>query len=123
MNRSLKYSVQLARATDYVLMASLASVACGFAILALIIVARQDGALKSEYSTWESTLAALRKDCDRMIRGGEVFITNNKQQPMITVQCNDRKGRQVVSYRLHRSGVNTGYSVQAFHDGFMYARN
>ncbi len=74
MNKSLKYNVLLARATDYVLMASLASVACGFVILAVIIISRQDAELKSEYSTWESTLVALGKDCDRAIRGGEVFI-------------------------------------------------
>ena len=123
MIRSWNYNAPLARATDYVLMASLASVACGFVILAIIIISRHDAELKAEYPTWESTLVALRKDCDRVSRGGEMFIIKHKQQRMITVQCNDKKGQRVVSYRLDWTGVDTNYSVQAFHDGFKYGKN
>ena len=104
-------------------MASLASVACGFVILAFIVVSRPEAKLKAEYPTWESTLVALRKDCDRVIRGGEMLIIKHKQQRMITVQCNDKKGQPVVSYRLDWTGVDTSYSVQAFHHGFKYGKN
>lgn len=112
----------ISRATDITLFVSLVVVGCGVVIVAYVLSIQNTENLKLEYSTWESTLKALRADCDRH-DGGEMAIIKNTGRRAIIVQCDDKNGKRIAAYTLDWTGVDTTYRVRAFYHSFKFGKN